>query len=392
MTTTDAPVVLDTSDVDRQLGQRLGGGQLREPVSSTDIRRWVQGMQYPNPIHFDEDAARQGPFGGIVAPQSFAVCADTGHGATPAIVGAIPGTHMIFGGDEWWFYGPRIFPGDQLHQERWFHDYKIADTKFAGPTMFSRGDTVHRNQRGEPVAKQRSTAVRYLADEARKRGFFEQTAPIPAWTDARLDEIQTQRLDWIRSIRDVGLRSFDSVEVGQKLPTRPIGPHTIQSFATEWRAFIFQAWGSTTREGHDHIPEAGWLSDMDRNVDGSEIDPGLDDGLYRGPSRGHIDLEHAKLIGMPRMYGYGAAMGAWILDYASGWAGPYGCIRHSNIQYRFPPFEGDLSILDGTVLDKREDPTFDTCLATVELVMTNQDGTVMAKGPIDIQLPPSGGD
>src|SRR5436305_4324412 len=151
MTTTDASVVLDTSDVDRHLGQRLGGGQLLEPISSTDIRRWVQGMQYPNPIHYDEEAARSGPFGRIVAPQSFAVCADTGHGATPAIVGSIPGTHMIFGGDEWWLHGPRILPGDRLTQRRRFLDYKVTDTKFAGPTMFSRADTFYRNQRGEVV-------------------------------------------------------------------------------------------------------------------------------------------------------------------------------------------------------------------------------------------------
>src|SRR5436305_1113167 len=245
-------VTLDTSDVDRQIGRELGGGQLKEPVSATDIRRWVQGMQYPNPLHYDEEHAARSPVGRLVAPQSFLVCCDVGHGATPAIVGTIPGTHMIFGGDEWWFSGVRVYPGDHLRQRRWFVDYKIADTKFAGPTMFSRGDTLHRNQRGERVAKQRSTAVRYLAEEARKRGFFEQTAPIPTWTDARLSEIQAQRLDWIRSVRDADVRSFDSVEVGQQLPTRPIGPHTIQSFATEWRAFIFQARGAQTREGHDH--------------------------------------------------------------------------------------------------------------------------------------------
>jgi acyl dehydratase len=387
MTKTEESVVLDTSEVDRQLGQPLGGGQLKEPVGVTDIRRWVQGMQYPNPIHFDEEAAARSPFGRIVAPQSFAVCADTGHGATPAIVGAIPGTHMIFGGDEWWFYGPRIFPGDQLHQERRFIDYKIADTKFAGPTMFSRGDTLHRNQRGEPVATQRSTAVRYLAEEARKRGFFEQTAPVPTWTDARLAEIQAQRLDWIRSIRREEPRTFSATAVGDGVPMRPIGPHTVQSFATEWRAFIFQTWGSQRREGYDHIPEAGWLDEMDRNVEGAELDPGLDDGLYRGPSRGHVDIEHARLVGLPRNYGYGAAMGAWILDYVSGWAGADGFIRHSNIQYRFPPFEGDLSVLEGTVIDKREDQTFDAGLVSVEVVMSNQDGTVMAKGPVEVQLP-----
>ena len=107
---------MDTTEVDRYLGKRLGGGQLREPVTATDIRRWVQGMQYPNPLHYDEDYAARSPFGRIVAPQSFAVCCDVGHGATPAIVGNIPGTHMIFGGDEWWFYGPRILPGDHLRQ------------------------------------------------------------------------------------------------------------------------------------------------------------------------------------------------------------------------------------------------------------------------------------
>jgi acyl dehydratase len=387
MTKTDASVVLDTSNVDGQLGKPLGGGQLKEPIAVNDIRRWVQGMQYPNPIHFEDDAAAASPFGRIVAPQSFAVCADTGHGATPAIVGSIPGTHMIFGGDEWWFYGPRVFPGDQLHQERRFVDYKVADTKFAGPTMFSRGDTLHRNQRGEPVATQRSTAVRYLAEEARRRGFFEQAAPVPTWTEARLAEIQSQRLDWIRSIRRPGPRTWAATEVGETLPTRPIGPHTVQSFATEWRAFIFQTWGSQRREGFDHIPEAGWLDEMDRNVEGAELDPGLDDGLYRGPSRGHVDIEHARLVGLPRNYGYGAAMGAWILDYVSGWAGAHGYVRHSNIQYRFPPFEGDLSVLDGTVTATRQDPTFDASLVSVEVVMSNQDGTVMAKGPVEVQLP-----
>ncbi len=387
MTKTESPVVLDTSDVDRHLGQSLGGGQLKEPVTITDVRRWVQGMQYPNPIHFDDDAAGRSPFGRIVAPQSFAVCADTGHGATPAIVGNIPGTHMIFGGDEWWFYGPRIFPGDHLRQDRWFVDYKIADTKFAGPTMFSRGDTLHRNQRDERVATQRSTAVRYLAEEARRRGFFEQISSLPTWTPAGLLEIQAQRLDWIRAIRREEPRALTDVEVGETLPTRPIGPHTVQSFATEWRSFIFQAWGSTSRQGDDHIPEAGWLDEMGRNVDGADLDPGLDDGLYRGPSRGHVDEEHARLVGMPRSYGYGAAMGAWVLDYVSGWATAHGYIRHSNIQYRFPPFEGDLSILDGTVISKREDPVFDAPLAVVEVVMTNQDGTVMAKGPVEVELP-----
>ena len=42
--------------------------------------------------------------------------------------------------------------------------------------MFSRGDTIHRNQHGNLVAKARSTAIRYLAKEAEKRALAEAKA------------------------------------------------------------------------------------------------------------------------------------------------------------------------------------------------------------------------
>ena len=61
----------------------------------------------------------------------------------------------------------RIEPGDRLKGERMLFDYRVTETKFAGPTMFSRGDTTYINQRGEMIAKQRSTSIRYLAEEAR---------------------------------------------------------------------------------------------------------------------------------------------------------------------------------------------------------------------------------
>src|SRR2546423_5286046 len=193
--TTDKPG-LDTTEVDKFVGKPVGGGQLKEPVTVTDIRRWVQGMHYPDPLHYDETYADGSVFGRIVAPQSFTICCDVGHGAVPAIVGSIPGTHMSFGGDEWWMAGSRIYAGDHLRMRRRFVDYKVSDTKFAGPTMFSRGETIYTNQRGDLVARQWSTAVRYLAEEARRRGFFEQAAPRPQWTPEKLADIDVQRLAW----------------------------------------------------------------------------------------------------------------------------------------------------------------------------------------------------
>ncbi len=118
---------MDTTDVDRWIGVPLGGQQLKEPFSTNDIRRFVQGMQNPNPLYFDEEYAAQSRFGRIVAPQSY-FGGGPGTGATPAIQGTVPGSHMLFGGDEFWWFGPRIYPGDKPYMERMLFDYKIANT------------------------------------------------------------------------------------------------------------------------------------------------------------------------------------------------------------------------------------------------------------------------
>jgi acyl dehydratase len=385
---TSAAATLDTSDVDRYVGQPLPSVQLLDPVAPSDIRRWAQGMQYPNPLHYDDEAAAAGPHGRLIAPQSFSVACDIGHGASPAIVGNIPGSHMIFGGDEWWFYGPRILPGDHLHSDRRFLDYVVKETRFAGPTMFARGQTTHVNQRGEAVSRQVSTSVRYNAERARELGFFGKQAPRPTWTEDKLQEIEKQRLTWITTGSGGDGRRIDDVKVGEKLVTRPVGPHTVATFATEWRAFPFTVWGSRANTVSSNIREAGWLPEMSSGeIDLVGVDPGMNDGLYRGPSRGHTDTGHANLIGMPRGYGYGASMGAWGLDYVAYWGGAAAFLRHSNIQYRFPPFEGDATLLDGEVTDVRIDPQLGVPVATVKVVMTNQDGGVLASGTVEVELP-----
>lgn len=379
-------VKLDTSDVDRWVGVPLGGGYLKDPVHVNDIRRWVQAMQNPNPVYYDARFATESRFGRIVAPQSFAVATDVGHGATPAIQGTISGSHMIFGGDEWWFFGPRIEPGDNLTQERMLFDYRVTETRFAGPTMFSRGDTTYINQRGEMVAKQRSTSIRYLAEEARKRSEFSERQD-PEWSDQALDELEEQKLAYYATFRGHDKLLWKDVTDGDRLPTRPIGPHTIMSFTTEWRAFNMTVWGAVESWGVTTHPQAGWLPEMTRDPRRAAIDPAMDDGLYRGASRGHVQPRYAQLIGMPRGYGYGASMGAWILDYLTNWAGEWGEIVHSNAQYRSPAFTGDATFLNGTVTGKDIDANNGKHLVFVEYTMTNQKDTVMAKGTAELALP-----
>ena len=385
---------LDLSDVDPRVGQLVGGGQLYEPCAKSDIRRWVMAMDYVNPLHWDQEFAKTTKFGDIIAPQSIAVALDYGHGCQPACVGHIPGSHLIFGGEEWWWYGTPVRPGDKLFQERRFYDYKVTDTKFAGPTMFSRGDTTHRNQHGALVAKARSTAIRYLAAEAERLGMYDTTSGLlKRWTKEELAEVDKVRHDWLLSNREGKSPHWEEVSIGDKLPRRVIGPHSIASFTTEYRAFLFNIWGTfhwTAPEGVADPwinQDPGWLPEFAFDENLANIDPRARDGLYVGPSRGHIDDSYASEVGMSRAYGYGATMAAWNTDYLAMWAGHDGMVRHAKSDFRTPAFEGDVTYFEGEVVDKIENSQWGFPVVQIKVKLTDQNGKTVVSSLNEVELP-----
>jgi acyl dehydratase len=386
----------DISDVKRRVGQRVGGGELLDPCSKNDIRRWVQGMDYANPLHWDAEFAANTKFGGIVAPQSFAVGMDWGDGISPSLVGHIPGSHMLFGGEEWWFYGHVIRPGDQLFQERRLHDYKETESKFAGPTLIERGDTIHRTQNGTLVAKQRGTSIRYLAAEAEKRKMFAANNKNPVWTKEELAKVAKVRRDWLMSNRDGKSPHFEEVSVGDKFPRRAMGPHSIASIATEWRAFNFTVWGAFKWVGVPGKKDKDvWINNdsgftLTTDWEDGKIDPRGIDGLYSGPASGHVNASTGAEIGLPRVYGYGATMGAWVTDYLAFWAGHDGMVRHSKVAFKTPYFEGDVTYMDAEVIEKITESEWGVPLVKVKVEITNQDGTVLVGGTAEIELPHKG--
>jgi hypothetical protein len=132
---------------------------------------------------------------------------------------------------------------------------------------------------------------------------------------------------------------------------------------------------------------SGWLPEMSRDEEGAKLDPSKPDGLYQGPSRGHVQTRYAQLIGMPREYGYGASMGAWILDYLTNWGGEWSEVVHSKMSYRSPALIGDVTYLNGEVTRIGFDPETGSLMATVSVTMTNQRDEVMANGDAELRLP-----
>ena len=186
-----------------------------------------------------------------------------------------------------------------------------------------------------------------------------------------------------------GKRYWNDVQIGDKLPTRVIGVHSIASFTTEWRAYIFTTWGGMRRRTDINLADLGFTADMagkESDGDLEKVNPEQTDGAYIGPSRGHLFPRWARNIGMPRGYGYGASMGSWILDYLAGWAGEWGLVVHSNCSYRGPAHTGDITIFNAHVTDKRVDDQ-DRRVVHVDFKMTTQLGGTLATAKAEIQLP-----
>ena len=133
--------------------------------------------------------------------------------------------------------------------------------------------------------------------------------------------------------------------------------------------------------------DPGWVEGFGFDEEGAGIDPRKRDGLYLGPSRGHVDGEKGARIGIPRAYGYGATMGAWALDYLGFWAGNDGMVRHSKMQFRGPSFEGDVTYIDGEVTAKQPESSWGVPLVAVKLQMVNQEGTLLVDGYGEVEVP-----
>jgi acyl dehydratase len=244
------------------------------------------------------------------------------------------------------------------------------------------------------VARERSTAIRYLVEEATKRGMYDdQVGVVKRWTAAELAGIEKVRHEWLISNRAGVSPRFDEVSVGDRLPRRVIGPHSIASFTTEYRAFLFNIWGTFRWVAPPGVEnpwinqDPGWMDEFAFDEEGAKIDPRKRDGLYIGPSRGHIDADRAGEVAMARAYGYGATMGAWCTDYLSYWAGHDGMVRHSKATYRAPAFEGDVTYFDAEVVGTEPESSWGVPLVQVRLRLTNQDGAMLVDCAAEIELP-----
>lgn len=236
--------------------------------------------------------AAESRFGSTIAPQSFtAVCA-AGHGMRPATVGRIPDSHTF------------IAPGRPDQRRSDGVRLPSRADPFLWRAIIQRGDNHYVNQRGERIALQRASAIRF----------------------------------------------------------RP-------------------------EAGRAAAGDAGWTDEMSVDRELAAWDPEFSDGAYYGPSRGHVSSGFARRLGVPRAYGYGASLGAWIIDYLSSWGGEWGFVDRTKSQYRNPVLIGDVAYLRGSVVGKSDALDAQLGKMQIDYVVTNQRDETLAKGTGDVLLP-----
>jgi acyl dehydratase len=368
---------IDTSEIERWVGKPIGAWQLKEPIAANDIRRWVQAMQNPNPLYYDEDVAAESRIGHMAAPQSFLLACTYRAASDGGSIGIIPDSGALHAADEFWFEGPRVLPGDHIRTEHSVFDYRMVSSRFAGPTVLQRSDVTYVNQRSEVIARQRGTSFRYLKENAKKLESKKGQEVAPDWTAAQLAEIQAEKERYYSTFQGRVLRTISDVAIGQELPVGIVGPHTTQTLVLENAAIISRTWGTTADEV---TPE---VKAVTQGISDAGARYGLDPRVYNAGTLGwHIDPRLAQGGGVPRAFGYGASMCAWALDWVDNWSGELGFMVHADVRYISQAFVGDLARLNGSV--ESVDPDNGTC--QVSMVMENQAGTLMARGTMDVRF------
>jgi acyl dehydratase len=122
------------------------------------VKMLAEAIGDANPLWQDEEQASRSKYGGIIAPPSLPLCSMVS-GARSRTQPELPFPYprKLDGGGEWEYYLP-VKPGDIITSTGRLADVVERPGK-TGKMAFITFEIIHRNQRGEVVAKTRTTTI-----------------------------------------------------------------------------------------------------------------------------------------------------------------------------------------------------------------------------------------
>lgn len=354
--------------------QAMQGRVLRlEPwnneASLDTIRHYAWGLGDNNPLYWDENYARTGPHGDIIAPPSFLYSSFDG-----AIGIGFPGVQPIYAGTDWTFHdiirrGDRIVPTARLGE------VTLHSGRHSSRFAIQRVETEYRRASdGALLATALASTFRVPRASASGGGLSYAPRDQHEYTDEELESIRASAITEPRT--GSTLLRASAVHVDDVIPEVVKGPIE-QITMTAYYA------GCIGSPGYK-ASEIAWLYRTWAVREPERLPNNYDTTYFSErvlPSLGHQNSEVAREIGMPGAYNNGPQKCGWMAHAVLNWMGDHGIMRQLSVRLRRPDIFGDTVWCGGQV------SAISGTDVTVALQARNQLGDVTAEGTAVVRLP-----
>lgn len=340
------------------MGTQVGIGQsgtilYNEEATRDTIRHYAWGVSDMNPLWLDEEYARKGRHGGIIAPPTFlysVVLPSMGRWRVK-FPNSVRWT-QLYGGTTWDFY-QNVRIGDRFHATGTIVGASIKESKTAGRMGIVLPEVKYWNQRGVLVAKAVASNVVF---PTRDISSSYEEALKPQATGMLVPEVIEENL----SRRGEEPRYWEHVQEGEQLPDIPKG-RLRNVDIIRWNAGAYGPLPLVSRINQETGTRGG---------------------------EGHYDEDIAKSEGLPGLYDNGPLRGGWLSELVTNWAGDWGDLVRLSYELRRMNIVGDVNTVKGSVVRKlqREEDK----LVEIAVSVQNHRGENSAIGTATVRLPSLG--
>ncbi len=328
----------------RELLGRTSEPESRPPITFDEIARYAYAVDDVRPSYVDEVAAKDGPYGGIVAAPLFTgftsfpptAIADLRPDGLPdarndPLLLRIPGAQSRYTGTDVTFIEP-IRPGDVLTRQSTVTAVEEKQGR-SGAMIFTTKEMIITNQQGRTVMIDLTTTA---------------TVPQPSSPDG------------------TG-RNWGDLQLGDGTQARPAEP-------PQW----------TDEPVWDDVREGDELTPLPRFISTVQV---FLYGLVKTNSHlVHYDDAYAQVEGLPGRIAQGDLSGDMLCQTATRWMGRRGILRHFRGEVRSPAFIGETIMHYGRVTRKWRDED-ESPLIELELWSEGSARRPCVRGSAIVQLP-----
>lgn len=324
-----------------------------------------------NPMYLDEAYAKKTKWGTLLAPPIMIQTMDTlravGHSGLPE---GLPGVHSIWTGSMYEWERPAML-GDQIKSESYLKEVVEKESTFGGGrTVYQTYEAKYYDQKGAYIGVRNDTWARFertKTAEKKKYGDIQ----LKVWS---ADEIKSLMAEYDTETR-TAQRFWEDVKVGEPTARLIKGPLTpTAEIAFESQLGIYLVGNKVAANLYKKHPALMVPNEL---------------GIPEPPQRVHWDNHFTQtILGLPGAYDLGPERCSWLIQGATDFMGDNGMLKRFECQYRKFNYMGDVTWIEGKVLEKYEKDG--KALVKLYLECVNHRKEMTAKGEAIVELPKRG--